>query len=125
LKRLGQLLGLRRSIWIWLGGAHDDLLGDRHTRDAFESLFHAARIAVMTYLSTEVSRWGVLRRALPEPYSSRSKEIIGTPHIEYFYNGNYPRERVEEEFNKRYTRVKGFIEELEAGVKGEEVRPEH
>ena len=36
--------------------ASDKLLRDRHFREAFDSLFHAARIAAMTYLSTEVAR---------------------------------------------------------------------
>ncbi len=48
---------------------------DRLFREAFDSLFHAARIAVMTYLSTEVSRWGLLGRMLPEPYNKQFQRI--------------------------------------------------
>lgn len=97
--------------------AADELLRDRHIREAFDSLFHATRIAVMTYLSTEVSRWGVLRRMLPEPYSSRFKKFIDVLHIKYFYRGEYPGENVEGEFNRWYDEVEKFIEDLELEVK--------
>jgi len=95
----------------------DKLLRDRHFREAFDSLFHAARIAAMTYLSTEVTRWGVLRRMLPEPYNRVFREFINVLHIEYFYNGRYPREGVGEEFNKWYKMVKEFIKSLEHEIK--------
>lgn len=90
---------------------------DRLFREAFDSLFHAARIAVMTYLSTEVSRWGLLRRMLPEPYNKQFKELIDILHIKYFYHGEYPREDVEEEFNKWFSKVERFVESLEKEIK--------
>ena len=90
---------------------------DRLFREAFDSLFHAARIAAMTYLSTEVARWGVLRRMLPEPYNRVFREFINVLHIEYFYNGRYPREGVGEEFNKWYKMVEEFIKSLEHEIK--------
>jgi len=93
--------------------AGDELLRDRHIREAFNTLFHAARIAAMTYLSTEVARWGLLRRMLPEPYSSKFKEFIEVLHIRYFYNGEYPEEGIREEFEKWYRRVEEFINDLE------------
>lgn len=40
--------------------ASDPLLKDRHARGAFDSLFRAARIASMAYLSINVGRWGLL-----------------------------------------------------------------
>jgi len=93
--------------------ASDELLRDRHIREAFDALFHAARIAAMTYLSTEVARWGLLRRMLPEPYSTKFKEFIDVLHIRYFYNGEYPEEEIEEEFEKWYRRVEESINDLE------------
>ena len=48
--------------------ADDELMKDRHINDAFNALFHAARLAAMTYLSTEQARWGGLKRSLPQPY---------------------------------------------------------
>jgi len=91
----------------------DMLLKDMHVREAFNTLFHAARIASMTYLSTEVSRWGLIRRALPEPYKSEFERFIDILHIEYFYHGNYPKTRIKEEFNVWYEKVEKFINELE------------
>jgi len=85
---------------------------DRLFREAFDSLFHAARIAAMTYTSIEVSRWGLLRKMLPEPYNEQLREFVNILHIEYFYNGKYPKDRVEGEFDKWYGKVEGFIGSL-------------
>lgn len=41
---------------------------DRLCREAFDILFHAARIASMVYLSIGVGRWGLIKRGLPEPF---------------------------------------------------------
>ena len=38
-------------------------------------------------------------------------------HIEYFYNGNYPRETVQEEFGKWLKKVEEYVGKLEAEVK--------
>ena len=97
----------------------DALLRDRHIRGAFDSLFHAARIAAMTYLSTEVSRWGLVRRMLPEPYRKRFEQLIDILHVEYFYNGNYPKDRVKEEFERWLREVGKFINELERETRKE------
>jgi len=94
----------------------DPLDRDRLFREAFDSLFHAARIAAMTYLSTEVARWGLLRKMLPEPYNEQFREFINILHIEYFY-GKYPRDGVEGEFDKWYVKVEEFIESLENKIK--------
>jgi len=91
----------------------DALLRDRHVREAFDSLFHAARIAAMTYLSTEVSRWGLVRRMLPGPYRKRFEKLMDILHVEYFYNGNYPKDRVKGEFERWLREVDKFINELE------------
>ena len=94
----------------------DPLDRDRLFKDAFNSLFHAARIAAMTYLSTEVARWGLLKRMLPKPYNRQFREFIDVLHIEYFYDGNYPKDRVEEEFDKWYRMIEEFIRSLEHEV---------
>jgi len=93
--------------------AGDKLLRDRHTREAFDTLFHAARIAAMTYLSTYVTRWSLRRRMLPEPYNAILGELINVLHIKYFYNGEYPKENIEGEFNIWYEKVERFINDLE------------
>jgi hypothetical protein len=90
---------------------------DRICREAFDALFHAARIASMVYLSTEVGRWGLIKRELPEPYRISFNDFISTLHIKYFYNGEYPRENIEEEFNKWFRRVEEYISKLELEAK--------
>jgi len=95
----------------------DPLDRDRLFREASDSLFHAARIAAMTYLSTEVSRWETLRKMLPESYNEQLREFISILHIDYFYNGKYPKDKVKEEFDKWYEKVEGFIESLEHKIK--------
>jgi len=81
-------------------------------RVAFNGLFHAARLAAMSYLATENARWGGIKRRLPQPYRNEFEEFINTLHIDYFYNGNYPA-NYEEEFEKWYKRVEDFVRRLE------------
>jgi hypothetical protein len=90
---------------------------DRLCREAFDALFHAARIASMVYLSTDVSRWGSIRRGLPEPHRASFDEFISTLHINYFYNGNYPKDRVKEEFDKWFSKVEAYVNSLQSKIK--------
>jgi len=106
-------LRVARSILGLALEARDPLDRDRLVREAFDSLFHAARIAAMTHLSTEVARWGLLRRMLPEPHNERFRESIDVLHIKYFYSGEYPKENIVEEFNKWFKKVEEFINDLE------------
>jgi len=102
-------LRVARRLFILAKMTSEALDRDRLFREAFDSLFHAARIAVMTYLSTEASRWGLLRRMLPEQYNKQFREFIDILHIKYFYHGEYPREDVDEEFNKWFSVVERFV----------------
>lgn len=111
------MLRIARRILNLAKEVAEPLERDRLFREAFDSLFHAARIAAMTYLSTEVSRWGMLRRMLPEPYGNLFKKFIDILHIKYFYHGEYPRQNTEEEFDKWYGEVERFIESLESELK--------
>jgi len=90
---------------------------DRLCREVFCALFYVARIASMVYFSTEVGRWGFIKRELPEPYGTSFNEFINTLHIKYFYNGNYLRDRVEEEFNEWFRKVEAYVDDLESKVK--------
>jgi len=85
---------------------------DMHIRNSFNSLFHAARLAAMSYLATENARWGSIKRKLPQPYRNEFEEFINTLHIDYFYNGNYP-ENYEEAFEKWHKKVEDFVRRLE------------
>ena len=87
-------------------------LKDRYIRNAFNELFHAARLAAMSYPATENARWGQIKRRLPRHYRDEFEEFINVLHIDYFYNGNYPA-NYEEEFEKWYRKVEEFVSELE------------
>jgi hypothetical protein len=95
----------------------NNLVKERHIREAFDALFHAARIASMVYLSTEVGRWGLIRRELEEPYRTAFNNFVEILHIKYFYNGEYPNEGLEEEFNKWFKKVEEYISSLESKVR--------
>ena len=58
-----------------------------------------------------------MRRELPQPYRSRFDEFISVLHAKYFYNGEYPRDRAEEEFREWYRRVEAYISSLESEAK--------
>ena len=94
------MLRVARRIFDLTKETVEPLDKDRLIREAFDSLFHATRIAVMTYLSTEISRWGLPKRILPEPFNLQFRRFIDMLHIKYFYHGEHPKENVEEEFNK-------------------------
>lgn len=98
-------------------GTKDALLKDRHAREAFNALFHAARIASMVYLSTKVARWGLIRRKLPEPHRSRFEEFISVLHIEYFYHGNYPKNRIKDEFERWHREVEEYVRRLDSELR--------
>ena len=66
----------------------------------------------MTYLAVENSRWGGIKKRLPQPYKEEFDDFINILHVNYFYNGNYPA-NYEEEFEKWYKRVEEFVSELE------------
>ncbi|MEW6619315.1 MAG: hypothetical protein AB1422_08275 [bacterium] len=82
-------------------------------RNAFNSLFHAVRFASRVYLSTDEKRWGELKKRLPNPYQKEFENYISTLHIKYFYDGNYPKDKVKEEFEIWYNKVKDYIENLQ------------
>ena len=81
-------------------------------RVAFNSLFHGARLAAMSYLATGDARWGGIKRRLPLPYKKEFENFIDVWHVDYFYNGNYP-ENYEAAFEKWYERVEDFVRRLE------------
>ena len=93
-------------------------LKDDKYRDSFNKLFDVARNAAMAYLSSEETRWGQLRRALPQPFSERFREIIDTLHISYGYRGDYPIDNVDDEFERRRNLVEQFVNDLEQAASG-------
>ena len=91
---------------------------DEAYRDAFNKLFDVARNAVMAYLDSEETRWGRLRRALPQPFENRFRQIIDTLHISYSYHGDYPKDSVDEEFERWRDIVGQFVDDLEKTASG-------
>lgn len=90
-------------------------LKDECHRDAFDKLFDVARVAVMAYLNTDEARWGELRRRLPTRFARRFRRMIDTL-IQYAYAGNYPQDRVEQEYRRWRANVARFVADLEAAV---------
>jgi len=90
----------------------EELRQERLFRNAFNGLFHASRLAAMTYLSTEEGRWEIIKRSLPKAYRDEFEKYINTLHVEYFYRGNFPEENVEKEFEKWTQKVEKFISKL-------------
>jgi hypothetical protein len=87
-----------------------------HYRTAFNTLFDAARLAVMTYLNTEETRWGDLRKNLPPRFARRFKRIVNTLHVQYFYHSEYPRGSEEAEFGRWKRIAERFINDLETAA---------
>ncbi len=98
--------------------AQDPDIKDEAYKDAFNKLFDVARNAAMAYLNSEQRRWGQLRRALPEPFSERFREIIDTLHISFSYRGEYPIDDVDEEFQRYRDLVERFVDDLEQAASG-------
>jgi len=86
---------------------------DDNWRDAFNWLFEAARRAVMAFLNTEETRWGVLRGQLPQPFQEEFRTIAANLHIRFWYEGDYPHENTEWHFQTWRDRVEQFIDDLE------------
>ena len=103
---------LKVAVRYMKDASEEEEVKDMHIRNSFNSLFHAARIAAMSYLATENARWGRIKRRLPQPYRNEFEEFINTLHIDYFYNGNYP-VNYEEEFEKWHKKVEDFVRRLE------------
>jgi hypothetical protein len=89
---------------------------EAHYRNAFNSLFDAARLAAMAFLLTEETRWGNLLNRLPDPFDQRFRAIIHDLHVAIFYRRELPLD-VEAEFERQRERVRQFIDDLETASK--------
>jgi len=91
----------------------DKLKKDHLFRNAFNNLFHGARVASMVYLAINEKRWGEVKKKLPNPYKEEFERYISILHVKYFYDGNYPKDKVKEEFELWYNKVQDYIKNLE------------
>jgi hypothetical protein len=94
----------------------DPIIRETHYRNAFNSLFDAARLAAMAFLLTEETRWGILANRLPDPFDQRFRSIIYDLHVAIFYRRELPLD-VEAEFERQRERVRQFIDDLETASK--------
>lgn len=86
---------------------------ETHRRNSLNTLFDAARLAVMAFLDAEQTRWGQLRSELPAPFDERFRAIIHNLHKDIFYERALPLVGVEEEYQEWRQRVLDFINDLE------------
>jgi len=117
---------IQNAQYYFQGGiiATEEYQRNGHYRTAFNTLFDAARLAVMTYLNTEETRWGDpslrsragLRRNLPSRFARRFRRIVNTLHVKYFYHSEYPRGNEEAEYRRWKRVVERFINDLETAA---------
>ena len=112
-ERVRMIFCLANEYFSHAQNAQDPYIKDDAYKDAFNKLFDVARNAAMAYLGSEQTRWGQLRRGLPQPFSERFREIIHTLHISYGYDGEYPTDDVDEEFRRCRDLVEQFVDDLE------------
>ena len=89
---------------------------DHAYRTAFQTLFDVARNAAQAFLNTESSRWGQLRRSLPDPHDEEFRTFANTLHVQYAYDGRYPKDRADEEYSVWREQVVRFVDDLEAAL---------
>jgi len=87
---------------------------DRNHRLAFNALFDAACYAAMTFLATDETRWGDLPKKLPSPFSTQFRGFICKLHVQFSYDGNYPKDKTDETFQEWRGKVSAFIDALVA-----------
>lgn len=92
----------------------DEDFRDARFKLAFDLLFDAARYAAMTFLATDETRWGELPKKLPAPFNKQFRELISFLHVQFNYQGTYPKDRVDETFQEWRGKVSAFIDALAA-----------
>lgn len=94
---------------------------DARYRLAFDLLFDAVRYAAMTFLLLdEQTRWSELPRKLPAPFNKQFREFISYLHVQFKYQGTYPKDRVDETFQEWRGKVSAFIDALAAHAQATE-----
>ncbi|MDE3089349.1 MAG: nucleotidyltransferase domain-containing protein [Chloroflexota bacterium] len=88
---------------------------DARYRLAFDLLFDAVRYAAMTFLVLdEQTRWSELPKKLPTPFNKRFREFISFLHVQFKYQGTFPKDRVDETFEEWRGKVSQFIDDVAA-----------
>ena len=93
----------------------DEDYRDARFKLAFDLLFDAVRYAAMTFLVLDdQTRWSELPKKLPAPFNRQFREFISFLHVQFNYQGTYPKDRVDETFREWRARVSAFIDALVA-----------
>jgi len=71
----------------------------------------------MAYPSTEVARWSAIKAQLPHLHKVAFDNFIKALHIKYFYNGEYPRDRIEGEFKRWLKLTEEYVDRLESDTR--------
>ena len=83
---ISSFIGVRLTLRVWHAYNSENYFRAFLKYDDWHKTFQEFILGI--YLSTEASKWGLIRRILPEPYRSEFKEFIDILHVEYFYHGN-------------------------------------
>ena len=88
---------------------------DARYRLAFDLLFDAVRYSAMTYLALEEqTRWRELPKKPPAPFNKQFREFISYLHVQFKYQGAFPKDRVSETFQEWRGKMSAFIDALAA-----------
>lgn len=100
---------------LFLAHQRDDpFYRDRRYRKVFDALFDAARYAAMAFAVTDDTRWKLLARQLPAAYEEPFRTFISVLHVQYHYDGRYPKDGTDQEYYKWRVVVTQFIDDLES-----------
>ena len=94
---------------------HTGLLKETHFRTAFDSLFHAARVAALTFMGGDRTGWGGIQERLPPPWGQEFRAMASTLHVLYAYEGKLP--KGEEETLAAFRRWEGAAERFVSAMR--------
>jgi hypothetical protein len=60
----------------------------------------------------EQTRWSELPKKLPAPINKQFRELISFLHVQFKYQGTYPKDRVDEAFQEWRRKVSEFVDAL-------------
>jgi hypothetical protein len=93
----------------------DEDYRDARFKLAFDLLFDAVRYAAMTFLLLDDrTRWSELPKKLPAPFNKQFREFISFLHVQFNYQGTYPKDRVDGTFQEWRGKVSAFVDALAA-----------
>ena len=86
----GRLTAAREYLAL-AGRSGAGVLVDTHLKTAFDALFHAARVAALTFMGSDRTGWGGVEKRLPPPWDTWFHVMASTLHVLCAYEGRVPR----------------------------------